>query len=331
MLIRNISFIRSIFILMALLLTAGAYPAMAAARDEKSSVPEKKWSAELQVKRYFGSHTSYEFGTPVAPPAGWAPLSRLEFPMNTWWVGGDVRRSFSRFSAGAEVLAALPMESDLSFKDSDWDDAAQTNVRTIYSEAQCRVEPSYMARGDVDLKIADWVGLPVWFDLRPVAGFRWQRLEFEAHNAVQTLPLPPNHFSGNVIRFRQTYWQYFLGIRTAYDLGRHVRVPRLKLLGQLDWAYVDGENSDDHLLRGDGGNRMTYEKTRGDVWHASFGLKAGLTENVSAGLEFEYFRIRTEGTHQWVHDVYDINQTWENGVKVWSDQYSLMMNLEYRF
>jgi len=308
----------------------GAFPAWAAVKDEHSSVPEKKWTAELQVKRYFGSHTSYEFGTPPSPPL-WAPLSRLEFPMNTWWAGGELRRSFSRFSLGAEVLAAIPMDSDLSFKDSDWTDPAHTNVKTIYSEAQCRVEPSYRVRGDVDLKIADWVGLPVWFDLRPLVGARWQRLEFEAHNLVQSMPLPPYHAPGNVIRFRQTYWQYFIGIKTAYDLGRHIRVPRLKLLGQFDWAYVDADNSDDHLLRGDGGNRMTYEKTKGDAWHASLGLKARLNENINAGLEFDYLRIRTEGSHQWVHDVYGINESSDNGVKVWSDQMSLMMSLEYLF
>lgn len=302
------------------------------AKETVSIIQEKPWSVEMKVKRYFGSHTSYEFGMPPSPPS-WAPASRLEFPMNTWWAGGELRRSFSRFSLGAEMLAAIPMDSDLSFKDSDWTDSANTNVKTIYSEAQCRVEPSYMVRGDVDLKIADWVGLPVWFDLRPMVGARWQRLELEVHNAVQIMAFPPYYYyaPGNVIRFRQTYWQYFIGIKTAYDLGKHIRVPGLKLLGQFDWAYVDGDNSDDHLLRGNGGNRMTYEKTRGDAWHASLGFKAGLTENINAGVEFEYLRIRTEGSHQWVHDVRGINESWDNGVKVWSDQMSLMMSLEYMF
>lgn len=316
------------FFLIALMLT-GIFPAIAAAKDEKAPAPEKKWSAELQVKRYFGSHTSYEFGTSGHPY--WAPLSRLEFPMNTWWLGGEVRRSFSRFSVGTEALFAVPMDSDLSFKDSDWTDSEHTNVKTIYSEAQCRVEPSYMIRGDVDLKIADWVGLPGSFDLRPVAGFRWQRLDFEVHNAVESLPAPPFHAPGNVIRFRQTYWQYFLGIKASYDLGKHIDVPRLKLLGQLDWAYAEGSNSDDHLLRGDGGNRMTYEKTKGDAWHASLALKAGLSENINAGLEFEYLRIMSIGTHQWQHDIYNTDESWDNGVKVWSEQMSMMLKLEYLF
>jgi outer membrane protease len=293
---------------------------------------EKPWSAEAHVKRYFSSHTSYEFGNP--DPPGQAPLSRLEFPMNTWWVGGEVRRRFSRMSIGVEVLGSIPMESDLAFKDSDWTgDRYPTNVKDIYSEAQCRVEASYMVRGDIDLKIADWVGLPVWFDLRPVAGVRWQNLNIVAHNGVQIYPGPgdtrsPEPMPDDVIRFEQNYWQYFVGIRTAYDLERHIKLPGLKMLCQLDWAYVKGDNKDNHPLRG---NRWTYEKTSGDAWHASIGLKADLTKNIDVGVEFEYLRIQTTGSHTWVHDEENANQTWDNGVKVWSEQMSLMMTLGYKF
>lgn len=300
----------------------------------KTSTSAKPWSVELHIRRYFGSHTSYEFGNP-SPPFQ-APLSRLEFPMNTWWAGGEFRRSFSRFSAGAEVMAAIPMGSDLSFKDSDWSDPDYPWVRDVYSEAQCRLEPSYMARVDVDLRIADWLGVPGWFDLRPVAGIRWQQLHFLAHNGVQVYPVPwsnepPYPMPVDMIRFKQTYWQYFLGIKAVYDMEKHIRFPRLKMICRLDWAYVDGDNSDDHLLRGDGGTRMTYEKTRGSAWHASLGLKVGLTENISAGIEMEYLRIRSEGSHQWQHDVYGIDASWDHGVKVWSDQTSLMMSMEYLF
>jgi len=326
-LVRNIFVKRRLIFLLAMLLI-GPFPVMAAVKDEKSTVPEKKWSTELQLKRYFRSHTSYEFGNPLPPFQ--APLSRLEFPMNTWWAGGEARRSFSRFSAGVEVLASIPMESDSLMKDSDWDDESRPDVKTIYSESQCRMEPSYMARGDVDLKVGDWLGMPVWFDLRPVAGVRWQQFTLVAHDGSQTeLGNPSESLPGDSIRFKQTYWQYFAGIRAAYDLDRHLKVLRLKLQGQLDWAYVDGYNSDHHLLRT--GNRMTYERTKGDAWHASLGLKAGLTDHINAGVEFEYLRIRTEGSHQLVNDTFGIDFSFDHGVKVWSDQFNLMMRLEYMF
>ncbi len=330
--IRNYSTLHCLGWVLIMLLMLAGFPAVTVAADEKSPVPEKPWSAELHVKRYFSSHTSYEFGNPYPPNQ--APLSRLEFPMNTWWAGGELRRRFSRFSVGVEVLGSIPMESDLAFKDSDWDDDARPSVKTIYSESQCRVEPSYMVRGDVDLKIADWVGLPAWFDLRPVAGVRWQNLNFLIHNGVQVYPAPgdntpPLPLPGDGIRFEQTYWQYFLGIRTAYDLERHIPVPRLKLLGQLDWAYVQGDNKDHHLLRA--GNRWTYENTSGNAWHASLGIKAGLTKNINAGVEAEYFLIQTRGSHRLANDVYDVDMSLDNGVKVWSEQMSLMMKLEYLF
>jgi hypothetical protein len=310
-----------------MLLVFAGYPTITEAKGEKPTTPEKAWLAELHVKRYFGSHTSYEFGNPLSPYQ--APLSRLEFPLDIWWAGGEVRRSFPRISVGVEVLINVSRESDGSFKDSDWTDGTKPDVKTVYSESECRMEPSYMVRGDVDLTVADWLGLPVWFDLRPVVGFRWQRFELVAHDGVETLPAPPISFAGDAIRFTQTYWQYFLGIRTAYDLGRHIKTLPLKLLCQLDWAYVDGDNSDHHLLRA--GNRWTYEKTSGEAWHASLGFKAALTKNINAGMEAEYLLIQTKGSHRLVNNVYDMDISWNNGVKAWSEQMNLMINLEYSF
>lgn len=336
---RSIFWIHRMAYLTALMLVLSGLPAIASVTGEKPSAPDKPWSAELHVKRYFRSHTSYEFGNPDPPRQ--APLSRLEFPMNTWWAGGEFRRRFSRFSAGLEVLRSVSRESEGAFKDSDWTNNTRTDLKTIYSEAECRMEPSYMVRGDVDLKVADWIGLPVWLDPRPVVGIRWQRLEFMAHDGFQVYlypddenPLgagkPPEPYPGDAIRFSQDYWQFFLGIRTDYDLGRHLKTSRrLKISGRLDWAYVSGENKDHHLQRR--GTRLTFENTSGSAWHASLGFQAGLTENINVGVEAEYLRIQTEGSHQWIDDMERADQTWINGVKVWSEQMSLMIKLEYLF
>jgi hypothetical protein len=112
-------------------------------------------------------------------------------------------------------------------------------------------------------------------------------------------------------------------------MGRLIEWPRLIFRGQVDWAYVYGENSDHHLLRD--GVRMTYERTRGQAWHASIGVKAGLTRNIHAGVEAEYLLIRTTGSHQLVNDIVNIDQSWDDGVKVWSEQMSLKLSLEYLF
>jgi hypothetical protein len=301
--------------------------------SSKGPHADKPWSVELHVKFFLGSHTSYEFGNPLPPHQ--APLSRLEFPINNQWAGVEFRRSFSRFSAGGEFSRNLSEESSDWFKDSDWTDDANPGIKTIYSESHCRMEPSYMVLGDADLNIADWIKLPVWFDLRPVAGIRWQRLNLVTHDGVQTYPAPgddtpPDSLSGDGIRFKQTYQQYFVGIKTALDMGWPRKLLRLKLLGQLDWAHVDGDNSDHHLLRE--GTRMTYEKTRGHAVHASLGLKANLAKNIKAGVDAEYFRIRTEGSHRLSDKgIFDVDIIWNNGVKAWSDQLSLTASLRYMF
>ena len=60
------------------------------------------WEVGLRVKRLFKSHTSYEFGNPFPP--GQVPLSRLEFPLDSWWAGVEARRNFPRWSIGLQAL-----------------------------------------------------------------------------------------------------------------------------------------------------------------------------------------------------------------------------------
>jgi len=290
------------------------------------------WSVDLVSKRYTGSHTSYEFGNPEPPMQ--APLSRLEFPMNAWFGGVAVAGRLDRFSVSGEVLRNISSSSTDVFRDSDWTgEKSPPSVKDVYSESSMRIEPSYMARLDVDMRVGDLAGLPEWLDVRPVIGVRWQDLNFVTHDGVQSYPASPGSavdvLSGDGIRFNQTYWQYFLGARMAYDVGRHVDLPGLKLSGQLDWAYVTGENRDHHLLRP--GRRITYEDTRGSAWHAIVGLAAPLAKDVNLGLSFEYLRIESTGTHRWTDSLANGDLSWDNGVKVWSEQKSVNLNLQYVF
>ena len=137
----------------------------------------------FKTERMIASQTSYEFGNPFPPYQ--APLSRLEFPLDSWWAGATVRASFPRFSMGAEVLTNIASDLDGHMKDSDWTDDPQPDTKTIYGVTKCRLEQSYMVRTDIDLKVSDWLGLPEWFDLRPVAGFRYQQFNLMAHDGTQ--------------------------------------------------------------------------------------------------------------------------------------------------
>ena len=290
------------------------------------------WSVDLVSKHYTGSHTSYEFGNPFPPMQ--APLSRLEFPMNAWFGGVAVAGQFDRFSVSGEFLRNISSSSTDVFKDSDWTgENTPPSVKDVYSEASMRIEPSYMARLDVDMRVRDWIGFAEGLDIRPLIGVRWQDLNFVAHDGVQSYPAQPglgvDPYPGDAIRFNQTYWQYFLGARMAYDLGRQVDLPGLKLTSQLDWAYVTGDNTDHHLLRA--GRRMTYEDTRGSAWHAIVGLTTPLAKDVNLGLSFEYLRIESTGTHRWTDSLANGDLSWDHGVKVWSEQKSVNLNLQYLF
>lgn len=290
------------------------------------------WAVDLKVHYALGSHTSYEFGNPFPPYQ--TPLSRLEFPFDTWWGSLGVRRDFSRFSLGIEGRTNLSRRAESLFLDSDWDDEERPEVKTIYSESRCRVEPSYQFQTDVDLKIADWLGLPPAFDLRPLAGFRWQRLSFTAHDGTQYYPAPgenrpPDSLPGDAIAFEQTYRLFFFGLKAAREWKNLPGIGRLKLRLQLDWAYVTADNEDHHLLRA--GRRFTYEKTTGDGWHALAGLDMALTERLDATLEWDYLWIKTSGTHRWVNPEFEMNFSSDHGVVVWSQQQSLAVGLRYAF
>lgn len=290
------------------------------------------WTVDVVAKRYFSSHTSYEFGNPDPPHQ--APLSRLEFPMNGWFGGLAASRKFDRFTVSGELLRNMSQRSDEQFKDSDWTgENHPTNVKDVYSESSMRFEPSYMARLDADMRVNDWIPLPKGLDVRPVVGVRWQDLNLLSRDGLQVYPADPGRAAdplrGDGIRFSQKYWQYFLGARMDYDLSRHFNVPGLRLSGQVDGAIVFGKNRDHHLLRR--GIRMTYEDTRGNAWHAQVGLSAPLNKHLTAGVTFEYLRIETTGDHLWTDSVEQVEQVWSNGVKVWSEQMNLMFTLRYLF
>ncbi len=294
----------------------------------QTDVPAQ-WSVAAKLKRLINSHTSFEFGNPLPP--GQVPLSRLEFPLDSWWGGIGVSRTSSLWSFNLEVLSNLCGEADGMMKDSDWENGNLPRIKTTYSESGCRIDPSYQALADVDLQVGEWLNLPAWISLAPLVGVRYHYFDLVAHDTTQwdlTGVTPTIYLAGDTLTFEQTYWQYLLGLRCRFDLGPKKGLPLLELKAQVDWAYVDAHNEDHHLLRGD---RITLEDTTGDAWHGTLGLRAGLGPDWTLGMEAEYLRIRTKGSHCLLYNSRGIDYTWDNGVSVWSDQKSVFLSLEYLF
>jgi len=303
----------------------------ASAFEQKEPVALTEYlSLGAKVKYLFKSHTSYEFGNPFPPYQ--APLSRLEFPLDSWWGGLEMKLNLSRLSLGMEALTNVSQNAHGEMEDSDWDDDTRPDVKTIYSQSQMRVGPSYMVRADADLEVSDWLGLPKWLSIRPVTGIRWQRFNLVAHDGVQySYPSgdPPLPLPGESIRFKQEYWQYFIGVRSDIDLTKLTGIASLRFLAQFDWAYVEGNNEDNHLLRA--GRRFTYENTYGHAWHGSVGLKKDLSEHLTLGFDVDYLAISTTGNHRLLNETFGVDMSFTHGVKVWSDQASACLTLEYRF
>lgn len=298
------------------------------------------WYIAPTLKRFFRSHTSYEFGDPDNRRLN--PLSRLEFPLNAWWGGLGLGARGPRFSFDLELLAGLPGQDDLGvLRDSDWENSNHPKVRTTYSETTLRLKDSLSLDAKAAVSVREGLGLPAWLDLRPLAGVRWQRFTFVAGDGVQqelqSDPTAPGNsdwtyvaLNGDVFWFRQDYIHVYGGLLLTADLarlglGRPGQGWQVSLQGDL--AQVWGQNRDWHLLRGD---RVTQERTQGWAWHTALCLRAPLWSWGGLALTGEYMFLTTTGDHTW-DDPPDPIETSDYGVHVWSQQLSLSLALEIPF
>lgn len=318
-----------LFLIVAVLSTG--CPIAHAARKASVVDPRRNWEFRYDLKYLFASDTSYQFGDQNVEPSD-KPLSRLEFPLNTIFIGGELRRNFPRYSVGVNALTSVMRNTRGRMKDSDWTNSDNPDERTIFSTSANRMEYGVILGTDIDVTIADWLHLPRSLDLRPLIGFQWQEFSMMAHDGVQHEynPVEPDTpLPGNALHFLQDYLQYFLGLRGTWDIGRPLNLPPLKASSEVRWGYVTAYNDDHHLLRQ--GIRHTFEKTDGWSFYVSGGLKANLTDNIILGASVDYLIIRTTGSHRWYHELVEADETWSKAVKVWSDQVGVKLDMTYRF
>ena len=300
----------------------------------------KNWAFDFGVQYFLMSHTSYQFANSGAPFQN--PLSKLQFPLNTWWLETELRRTCPRWSIGARAGLSVAKNVDGRFKDSDWLNPGNTSMLTTYSESAMRSENSYLFRTDADVNISDWLGLPPSFEIRPLFAFEFQRLKLMAHDGVQweigsydpdgsgSLDgyASAQALAGNSIHFRQDYYMYQIGLRGIYDgfkIGKYITI---KVRGEADWGPVVGYNEDNHLLR----DLFGYIRSSGNSLYFSTGLDMVFAKTITAGISMDYLCIRTTGM---LHDR-DLGrggvEAWnDESVKVWSDQTSITARVSYAF
>lgn len=300
----------------------------------------KNWVFDFGLQDFLMSHTSYQFGNSSAPYQ--KPISKLEFPMNTWWLECELRRTCPRWSVGCRAGMSVAKNVDGRFKDSDWLNPSNTSMLTTYSESAMRSENSYLIRADTDVNISDWLGLPPGFEIRPLFAFEFQRLDLMAHDGIQWEIGSYNNdeahaldgymtaqaLAGNSIHFRQDYYMYQIGLKGIYDgikIGKYITV---KVRGEADWGPVLGYSEDNHLLR----NLFGYIRSTGNSFYFLSGVDMVFAKTITAGISMDYLCIRSYGIQ---HDR-DLGhggvEAWDDfGVKVWSDQTSITAHVSCAF
>ena len=307
---------------------------------QNNATGDKNWMFDFGLQRFMMSHTSYAIGNPDAPFQ--KPLSVLEFPLNTWWLNFELRRTCPRWSIGTRAGLSVARNIDGPMKDSDWENPSSTQMLTTYSESACRAEGNFKFRTDADVNISDWLRLPPGFQIRPLVAFEFQRLSLMAHDGTQWSvgnyddedemdldgQIGASALNGDSIEFRQDYYIYQIGLRGVYDgfkIGKYINI---KAHGEADWGPVLGYNKDHHLLRND---LFGFIKSSGTSMYFSAGLDMVIAKTVTAGITMDYMFIRTNGVTRHSNVPQNEDSTWADGVKVWSDQTSLIAHVSYAF
>ena len=321
--------------------------------DQTNTNPRQKgkldetqnWSFDAGLQRFIMSHASYAIGN-TAPP-NQEPLSRLQFPFNTWWLELELRRTCPRWSIGTRAGLSVDHNSDGRMKDTDWLRTESPETVTSYSESACRVEESYLFREDVDVNISDWLRLPPSIEIRPLFAFEYQRLNLMAHDGVlwetghypldiQDGPIAHEDIiesggiEGDFIHFRQDYYLFLIGLRGSCDLVKPSKYITIRLRGEADWGPALAYYEDHHLIRQ--GDMFSACKGRGNAIYFLTGIEMVFAKSVTFGISMDYTQIKTTTatvTH-WNIPMHE-NESWDEGVKMWSDQTSLTAHVTYTF
>jgi hypothetical protein len=304
--------------------------------------PLIEW-ADYRMRTMFASHTTYQFGTsPQDPGPQYAPLSKLNWSLDSMWQGLQIGFEKPRWGAHFEWLTPMLHNSFGEMSDYDWSGADRAPALLSVSPQHWTDAQTIEIEGEY--KLFDRIfTLPVAF--WSIAGYRYQRFGMMAYNGVQvindgTMPIPDippvgYRWHEETVSLNQEYHMGYVGgqLRTTWYVSE-TRSVDLTLQG--DWAGTSGHNVDHHIsgYEAQDIHRYTIENTHGDAIHIALIAETPLSQHFSVGLQADHTEIRTTGTHRWLASgsgTLPIDETWSNGVKVTSDQISITAFLRAQF
>jgi hypothetical protein len=260
---------------------------------------------DWRILTMFNSHTSQQWGTPPVPGIQqFAPLSKLDFSLDSTWTGFRFGLEEADSAAHFEWLTPMGQGINGNMEDRDWS-GPNTDPYSLSSSSE-RWNEGQMLDIEYEFRLLKRpLGLPV--DFWPLAGFRWQRFDMTAYAGNQIIstsgnppvgPFPPP-FDGDGITFNQKYSIGYLGTQLRGRLETRI-LPPIAWTLQGDWGYTQANNVDHHLLR-DQGDWYAMEDTHGDCWHVGLTAEALFCrDRFSIGFQADYTEISTTGSHRWV-------------------------------
>lgn len=288
------------------------------------------FTIDYRFRTLCNSTTSYEFGTAPTDPVQYAPISRLDFPINSCWHG--LRFGLEKPDSAIHFEWMVPQQTiQGNLEDFDWRSPNQAYTDLGYMQE--RWTDGQMIDLAYEIRLSERpMGLPV--EIWPTIGFRWQRLDLTAYNLTQVKfdnewLDPPYTYEGDVITFNQEYFTGYLGGQLRGRLETWI-LPPIALKLQGDWGYTGAYNTDHHLLRS--GDRYTMETTHGDCWHVALTAEAYYChDRLVIGFQVDHLQTNTTGTHRWLNVPENTDEVWDNGVSVWSRQTWLTAFIRTRF
>lgn len=294
-----------------------------------SAVEERRswWTIDGRIRSMLSSQTTYEFGMPPSEPGPpFAPLSRLQWPLDSVWAG--LRFGIERPTWDLTLEWLTPIEQGIHGRmvDTDWSLSDIDNLS--YSRERWIDGQMLDLRGDFRLT-ERWFNLPL--EIWPAAGFRFQRFSIMAHDAQNVFPTE-YPITGDVVSFNQQYYIGYLGVELRSGFNLPLTRQKINLAFQADGGAAWGYNIDHHLTYEPTTHRYTMESTSGGAAHVGLIAETKIFQWLSAGFQADYMAIYTVGTHRWLmYGQWNADETWSNGVVVKSEQASVTAFLRARF
>jgi len=291
---------------------------------------------DLGIRKFINSFASFQIPYVKNGVVQYDPLSRLEYPIDEWFIGLKSSQVTNYFSFNAEFWTRLNKWGGLKMQDSDWEDSITPpfvfppSQKTTFSESKCRLPQAYLVDINVECSPFSLLGS----GLAAVVGWRWQTYLFRAYGPSfqYTLlgppfvtTLPPGDSLEASYYFKD--W-FYLGGKGYFNFGL------CELTLQADYGWLRAKMHDRHLLQGD---FQGINDGRGHAWHLSATLAKAITNVVNLRFEYDFKRLTTTScTFEQINIPNDPPPGTHNfgpfpAGKIYSDQQSIAGYAEVRF